>query len=262
MIKLIATDIDGTLIDSQHQLPEDFDYVLDKLKEKGIIFALSSGRSYNALARQFAEYDGKLSFICDNGAYVVHNGKAIGSSEMKIDDCRMISEYAEKLGLLVLFCGLNGTYHCAKNDGFEDEVKRYYTTCISLDDIGESGDQILKIAVFNPNGIEHDGYDKLTLRFGNDFNVLLSGQNWCDVMNKNVSKGEGLKLLQQAVGADYNSTMAFGDYLNDVDMLESAYYSFAVENAHKLCKQAANFTTLSNDFHPVTMEIRKLIPLD
>ncbi|MGN1114176.1 MAG: HAD family hydrolase [Oscillospiraceae bacterium] len=262
MIKLIASDIDGTLIDSKHQLPEDFGYVLDKLNERGITFALSSGRSYNALARQFAEYDGKLSFISDNGAYVVHDGKAIGISPMKKYDCCVIAEYAQKLGILVLFCGMKGTYYCTKNDKFEEEINRYYNTCTRIDDISLCRDEILKLAVYNPNGIENDGYDKLILKFGNDFNVLLSGKNWCDIMNKDVSKGEGMKLLQQCVGADYNNSMAFGDYLNDVDMLENAYYSFAVENAHKLCKQAANFTTESNDHHPVTMEIRKLIPMD
>lgn len=78
-------------------------------------------------------------------------------------------------------------------------------------------------------------------------------------MNVGVTKGRGIEVLQQRLGASYESTMAFGDYLNDIEMLNSAYYSYAMENAHPLVKNTANFHTGSNEDFSVMKEINKLI---
>lgn len=75
MIKLIATDMDGTLLDDNKQLPKNFDNIVKRLFNKNIRFVISSGRSYCTLKKQFSEYLDDMTFICDNGAYVVDKGK-------------------------------------------------------------------------------------------------------------------------------------------------------------------------------------------
>lgn len=74
MIKLIATDMDGTLLDEDKNIPQGFFEMLNKLKEKGVAFVVASGRSYVTLYENFKPHSDSLDFICDNGAFVVING--------------------------------------------------------------------------------------------------------------------------------------------------------------------------------------------
>ena len=76
-------------------------------------------------------------------------------------------------------------------------------------------------------------------------------------MNKGVTKGSALSTICNRFGVGYNEVMAFGDYLNDVDMLNCAYYSFAMSNAHNSVKQVANFITGSNNDNSVMKEVTK-----
>lgn len=259
MLKLIASDIDGTLLDDKKQLPQDFEQVLDMLEEKNIAFVVSSGRSYSALAVQFAAYADKLSFICDNGAYIVYEGKLISISVIPDETVRDIVKCCNENGLMALLCGKKGTYYSCPGATHASEVAVYYNNSVFIDDLTEYDDEIFKIAVFEEDGIEDHGNVILKERFGNDVNVTLSGKCWTDLMNAGVNKGAGLRDIQKKMGISRDESAAFGDFLNDIEMLESVEYSYAMENAHPACKKAARFVIGSNNDGAVTKEIKKLI---
>lgn len=105
MIKLIATDMDGTLLDDNKQLPKNFDNIVKRLFNKNIRFVISSGRSYCTLKKQFSEYLDDMTFICDNGAYVVDKGKLLSVSVLPKDTVKEAVRFCDKLGLTVLLCG-------------------------------------------------------------------------------------------------------------------------------------------------------------
>ena len=73
MIKLIATDLDGTFLDSKKNKPADFPEVFKEIKRRGITFAAASGRDYNGAAMYFKDYIDDMYFICDNGASLYKN---------------------------------------------------------------------------------------------------------------------------------------------------------------------------------------------
>ena len=77
MIRLIASDLDGTLLNSQRQLPKDFFSVIDRLNQLGVLFIAASGRSYPTLRRDFAPHSDELCFISDNGARIAEHGKIL-----------------------------------------------------------------------------------------------------------------------------------------------------------------------------------------
>ncbi len=258
MIKLIATDLDGTMLDDKKQLPENFAQVIHDLRGRKIRFAISSGRSFCTLKKQFGDYIDDLIFICDNGAYVYDRGTAVKVSTLPHDAVVNIIRYCEGLGLTILLCGKNGTWHNAVNPEHLAEIKSYYVNQIRLDDLTQFDDEIFKIAVFEEGGIEHSALPKLAERYGDYFNVQLSGKFWVDIMNKGITKGSALHDVQNRLGVDYEETMAFGDYLNDIEMLENSYYSFSMENSHSLVKKTANFSTGSNNDNSVMKEIIKL----
>lgn len=257
MIKLIATDMDGTLLDDSKRLPENFDDVVNKLFEKKIKFVISSGRSFCALKAQFEKYLENMSFICDNGAYVVDCGELIYVSLLPKDIVTRCIDLCEQNGYTLLLCGKNGTWHNSKSAASQKEISQYYNNQVFVNDLNTVDDDIFKAAVFEEGGIETDGYKKLLSAFSEDCSVQLSGRYWVDLMPQGATKGTALKRLENRIGIGYEETMAFGDYLNDIDMLNNSYYSFAMSNAHDSIKQVANFLTGSNNENSVMKEISK-----
>lgn len=259
MIKLIATDIDGTLVNKQKQLPPDFDEVLAKLKEMKISFAVASGRSLVALKAQFEKYLDDISLICDNGALIYDRGKLLSSSIMPRETVVKIIDVCEQNGMTPLLCTPRDTLLADAGAAYKNEVSLYYLNRVVLSDLRDYDSDVTKVAIYQESGIERHGLSALEREFGSSLTVALSGYYWVDIMNAGVTKGAGMKVLQQRLGADYESTMAFGDYLNDVEMLGCAYYSYAVANSHPAVRAAANFETGSCEDFPVTREIRNLL---
>ena len=256
MIKIIATDMDGTLLDDNKQLPENFEDVIHKLIKKNIRFVISSGRSFGALKMQFVKYLDSLTFICDNGAYIVDRGSVISVSVMDRSTVDSIIDYCEQQGYSVLLCGKQGAWYSTSSSSYADEIAKYYVDCQFIEDLHSCSDEIFKIAVFNEKGFSEFQYDVMGEAFSKN-TVQLSGKYWIDIMNSGINKGAALSKICNRLGVGYNEIMAFGDYLNDVDMLGCAYYSFAMSNAHNSVKRAANFITGSNNDNSVMKEVKK-----
>ena len=259
MIKLIATDLDGTMLDDSKRLPDNFDQVIHDLRSRNIRFAVSSGRSFCTLKKQFGSYLNDLIFICDNGAYVYDKGEVVSTSLLPGDAVHNIIRFCEEMDLVVLLCGKKATWHNGSEPETLAEIRKYYLNEKYMEDLSSYDDDVFKVAVFERRGgIENTAYPKLQARYGEYFNVQLSGARWVDIMNTGITKGSALHHMQNRLGVDYGETMSFGDYLNDIEMLENSYYSFSMENSHSLVKKAANFSTGSNNDNSVMKEIIKL----
>jgi len=88
---------------------------------------------------------------------------------------------------------------------------------------------------------------------------VVSGKHWVDINNKGVNKGIALEEIQKSLNISYEETMAFGDFYNDISMLEKAYYSFVMENANEDMKQYGNFIAESNVNNGVLKAIEKYV---
>ncbi|MBR4555464.1 MAG: HAD family hydrolase [Ruminococcus sp.] len=259
MIKLIATDIDGTLVNDSKDLPPDFGEVISKLEAKGITFAIASGRSYAALEAQFKDYGSRLAYICDNGANIIIDGETVSRSIMPIATVREMLSLCSELGLIPLLCAEHGTYYSNDDALYAKEVRKYYNNCVYMPDLTSCSDEVFKLAVYCKGNIEQQGYKQMQERFGSRLSLGLSGIHWVDVMNGGVNKGRGIHILQQALGAEYDECMAFGDYLNDLEMLRCCGESFAMEKCHPLIAVTARYRTGSNNDFAVMSEIRQRV---
>ena len=111
MIKIIFSDMDGTLLDDQGQLPPDFDEVMGELKRRGVIFAPTSGRQYFALIEQMAQYKDEFMFLAENGSFSVYKGEEICSSPMPMDHIRKVIAAADATpGIYPILCGKKNAY--------------------------------------------------------------------------------------------------------------------------------------------------------
>lgn len=259
MIKLIASDMDGTLLNDRKELPADFFAVLDELVKRGIKFTVASGRTYDAVAHLFPEeYRGKLDFICDNGANVIHEGRQVSLTPLDRQTFEQLIRACSNIGgLRVLVCAAKGTYHLDADPEFNAEIARFYKNHFPCKDLLAVDDTIYKLAVWDSMGTQQHAKPAIDAIFGDRLNVQVSGPVWMDVMAAGVSKGSALMKLGKILNISPEDTMAFGDYYNDMDMLRYARWSFAMENGSPDVKKAAGFLARSNNDSGVTRAIRQ-----
>lgn len=262
MIKLIATDMDGTLLDDKKNPPGDLLEVLDVLNERGIRFAVASGRTYRAVEYMFPEkYRKNICFICDNGARTVLDGKSVNVVPIEREVyLKLLSECERIGGLTPVVCAESGEFHRRNDEEFFNEVGVYYKDHKAVEDLIKVKGKIFKLAICDEDSLAlTHGKIALDAVFGGSLNVLVSGVKWMDVMAGGVSKGTALKALQEKLGVTRDETMAFGDYFNDVDMLTAAEWSFCMENGHEDVKRLCKFIAPDNNHGGVTRCIKRYV---
>ena len=259
MIKLIASDLDGTLLDDKKRLPGDFFEVLDRLGERGIHFAVSSGRTFGAVGHLFPEeYRRKMDFICDNGACLLLGGKLKKVYALERGVFEALVTACEEIGdMRILVCAESGTYHLSYDSEFDAEVAKFYQNHIVTTNLLSIDETIYKIAVCDQRGTMEHGKPALDAIFGDRLNVQASGRIWMDVMASGVNKGAALAGLQELLGVTREETMAFGDYFNDVEMLNAAGWNFCMENGHEDVKRLCRYIAENNNAGGVTRAIRQ-----
>ena len=256
MIKLIATDMDGTLLDENGHLPDGFTEILDHLRKKDIKLIVASGRPYYTLQTNFGPMSRYLSYICDNGALVVNNNEIIYKSVIDKSFVQDIIDTSKsnKENVIVL-CSANCAYVENCSDEYLNEIKKYYTSIEIVDDICRVDDDILKVTICNLEN-SHDNLNNIFKpKFSDKLTVVGSGEIWIDITNRGVNKGLALKNLMDANNVSREETMVFGDYYNDIEMLQEADYSFVMENAPEDMKQYGKYIAASNIEHGVLRAI-------
>ncbi len=249
MIRLIASDIDGTLVrDGSHEInPQIYD-VIAKLHACGVQIALASGRQWVSIERLFAPVKEKIFYISDNGAYVGCHGRQLFLNYFDRDlAMEMVEDIRRQPGLEYMVSGPDAVYLDTKDRDFLDLLTYGYRFAMEkMDDVTEMTEPVIKMAIYCGAGGIEKKTEQLRGRYADRLHVMVSGDKWVDFVMPGVSKGWGIERLQKDLGISPEETMAFGDQQNDVDMLKKAYYSFAVGNAVPEAKAAARFAAAAN----------------
>ncbi len=257
-IKLIALDMDGTLLDSKKQLPADFyDWVR---KHTGIKTVIASGRQYYTLIKDFEDLQNELIFVAENGGLVFEKGNIIYCDEMKKEDVKNTLKIIEKEKLFTpLVCGANSAYMLEKDKDVYEETAVYYERMKLVKEFNDEilQDSIIKIAIFVRGG-EAAGKLSFFDCLDDHLTSVLSGDRWIDVSNKSVNKGVAVTAIRERYGIKRQQSMAFGDYLNDVSLIESCEESYCMQNGHPELKKIAKHIADSNDDNGVMKVLYQL----
>lgn len=259
MIKLIVSDMDGTLLDDNKKLHDDFWEVFDELKRRGIYFVPASGRQYFNIYEYFKRIKEGLIILAENGSFIVEDGKELYSKCLDRENVLELTETIRKIpNANIIFCGKKKAY--IENDfpEFLAEVEKYYAKYEIVEDITKVDDEALKITICDLTGAEENSYPYVK-KYSENFKVAVSGFVWIDITNKNSDKGTGLKVLQEKLGISKDETMVFGDYLNDYELMQQGEYSFAMKNAHPELKKIAKFCGGDNNDGGVVKTIKKYV---
>ena len=260
--RLIVTDMDGTLLDENHHIPDDFWPLLDQLHDQGVVFAPASGRQLATLQHQFERSSSPLSYIAENGTVVFHEGDIVSLTTVDTAICHEIIETIEQrpdIDWGVVVCRADGAFISRHDEKFLDECNIYYRKLTITDDLHAAIDShVVKLAIYCFQDAETVGAPALEGRTGG-LPITISGKHWIDLMRPDINKGIALERLAATMGIEITETLAFGDFLNDYELVKAAGTSYAMANAHPKVKEVANHLAPSNANHGVVTVLKELL---
>lgn len=246
MIKMIASDLDGTLLLNKAQsLPQDIFPLIRQLKELGILFVAASGRQYPNMKRLFGPMVDEISYISENGALAVEHEQVLYQDvfDRKLAE-EIIHAILSKKDAEFTCSAKDYHYLMPKTEHFTklmtDIVKNDCKFIHSLDEMTEP---IMKLAVYEPGGMIEEVTRYWIERFKNDCTVVTSGNEWIDFIPFGTNKAKGILELQKKHHISPEECMAFGDEYNDIEMLKAVKYGFAMAHSKEGVKKAAAFET-------------------
>lgn len=263
MIKLIVSDMDGTLLNDEKKMPEGFYELLPRLKEKGIRFVVASGRQYPSLKRDFAEHIGDVTVIAENGAFVVQDGKELyfkGMNHGQIQHCLDAVATLDKVEpiLCAKYCG-----YTASQELYDLLISpKFHYDMQLVDSLYDITEDVTKVSMVEYGGKgAHDCYVKLLPLLTEEMTLVESGGECLDTGLQGVTKGRAIAELQEMWKITPEETVVFGDQFNDVEMFAQAAYSYAMEKAPEGVKKKARFIAGDNNDGAVVRVIRELTGL-
>lgn len=257
-IKIVFIDLDGTLRDSSGKISEKYKILFDKLKKIGIkiVFCTGRGKMYT---ESLCKLIGTSSYCVTSNGALIHNylnDNIIYKSIISKDDLIYLNKLIEenKYFFVANTCS-NSSY---TNKDFDNIGKKKIDKLIN---INEEVNQVViqdysmeKLDILN-NELDKSSTIKIINR---SRNINSSKLFFCDITNKNVSKGNGVKILCDYLGIDRKYAMAIGDGDNDVDMLDSVDIKVAMGNGSENIMEKASIITLSNDQFGVYIVLDRL----
>jgi len=251
MIRLIVSDLDGTLLHSNKTYSEKMIPLIDELRKHGIIFGIATGRPLSGIQDKFPEFLDSTAVICENGSALLMDNKILHRARMSMDEIREILAAGNAVERLYpVLCGMRCGY---ARMGTDPKIVRFFKKFFSrleflenLEDAIQS-DDICKISFVDDIDPLKNSYPQMRL-LDSHYEVIPSGENWLDVLLTGEDKGSCLQRLQKITGVSPDETMCFGDFMNDVGLMENCRYGYAMKNAHPDFKISCAFETrLTND---------------
>ncbi|MFC6464163.1 Cof-type HAD-IIB family hydrolase [Marinilactibacillus sp. GCM10026970] len=275
MKKVVFFDIDGTLVSSQNHIPESTKRAIKALKQQGILPVIATGRATVLLeeVRKELEID---SYIAMNGQLVVLEGVPIFTNPLPKDVLNRLMEKAAQDRKGIVLCGTEDIY----SNSFVSLVKRSSVLSV-LKHIGKLIPNRIQMSLFSrlirkpPKPEAFEGKDicqvlleldkKEETTYKNQFQELhftRSNDYTADVISANISKATGIDQVIQQLGIDIQDTYAFGDSLNDLEMIQHVGTGISMGNGWKELKEVADIITedVSEDGIEIALKKLNLIP--
>lgn len=277
-IKLVMSDVDGTLINDNHKVSEQTKITVQKLINSGIEFGIATGRNYEGaldIVKQLDLDPKTIPIISLNGLHVDHPELEYHFKDKTIDyeTCKIIGDIGRKYYMGVLYFFKDKAYSQMDDLSLKDyeyskgtdrmhffEDGHQIERIESIEDISHvftPDHEVLKIVFIQDNDYTELIKERISSNFPEDFDLLMVADGWAEIMPKSVNKGKAILEYANFRGLDSSEILAFGDSDNDLTMINSVGKGIAMKNARNSLKVLANDITDTNNNDGVAKYLEK-----
>lgn len=248
-IKLVATDMDLTLLADDKSMPAGVDERIDALAKNGVLFCAASGRPALALRESFPAHHQDMALVADNGASVYLRDELVYRDLIDRDLYHEVLALATATeGSVPVLCAFDDAYVLERDRCHEDVVSIYYRSITYVESFEELDVDSNKISIYFPGWDSKQKNDEVySPAFASRLYLTCAGNEWLDFMNIGVDKGSGIRHLAQHLGIDLSDIAAFGDTYNDIPMLDIVGHSYVMANAAEHMHDHGKFLVPSNN---------------
>lgn len=265
MIKAVVVDMDGTFLDDQKRYDKKrFMNQYQEMKRLGIKFVVASGNQYQHLVSFFSDIKDEITFISENGAKVIDQGKLIYQNPIQHEKIKQVLQLIEGKaifdGYRLVMSGEKAAYiHKNATAEYRKKADYFYHNLVEVEDYKEVQDVVYKFA-FN---FVHEKVQRceaeLNTFFAGELLAMTSGHEAIDLVNVHSGKDLGIKALADYWQITIDEVAAFGDNLNDFSMIKSVGYGYVVANGRTEVKAIADKVIESNNQSGVLNELDQII---
>ena len=221
-IKLVVTDMDGTLLNSNHEVSSKFLKQFKQLQSHNILFVAASGRPYYSIIKKLDSIKNDIIVVAENGGIIADNTRILASKNIDSSKIKSIDNIINKIeDIIIIYCTKDIAYIKDTTPKNIIIVKEYYSNYKLINSISEIKDNVVKIALYHPKSSESFIYP-FVKRFNDNNKVIISSPNWIDISEQGINKGNALNILLKNYNIKNTEVLAFGDYNNDIEMLKEA----------------------------------------
>ena len=264
-MKLVVSDLDGTLLNDDSEVSKETIQAIKKLKDNGVEFAIATGRSFNSANKIRKKIGLEIYLICNNGANIYNkDGKMIKNNVMPADLIRKIVKFLTDNN--IGYFGYDGTgenFYVPENMEIDpillkEHIPHYIR---NLKDI-EKLPALEKILIIeeNPERI-YEIKDLMDKNFGNELEIVISADDCLDLNIKGCSKKGGVECISKELKINPKEIMAFGDSGNDYKMLKYVGHPVAMKDSFMAKRDFENRTDFTNDESGVAKYLQKYFNL-
>lgn len=245
MIKLIASDVDGTLLQrGENKISQEAFDVINAVSDMGVLFVIASGRPYCELKHLFEPVMDKIALVCSDGALTVYHGKNVLKTSMNRELAEeLLYDVEMKPDCEFLVYGEFIAYMKPKEESYDLKIRE---TCFNnvnvINTFKNIGEDYLKVGIYNKKGISCVE-DYFLNKWSKDFEVIYSANEWLEFTAPGVNKSIGIEALMRKFNIKKEETVAFGDSYNDIGMFHTVGRGYAMENAKDKLKEIAYGTS-------------------
>lgn len=259
-IKLLAIDVDGTLLTDEYKMTERTKSAIWKIRELGVKVILATGRGPKSCFQIMEELDLNDPIITHNGAVIFdpvtkHISLEIG---FQAEELIPVIQYSRQAEIHFDLCTAFEMY----NEGATREVKEIYkkfnVNPTFVEDSCLIEEQIVKFTLFGDEKKLDQAMVELLPQFPK-WSFIRSGATFIDVIHPLATKGSALKHLIQEFGINPEHIVAFGNYFNDLEMIKLAGLGVAMANSPQQIMESADRVTTSNNEDGVALIVEELL---
>lgn len=262
-VRLVASDMDHTLLTEKSELPPHFGDYIHRLSEAGVYFTAASGRPMFTLEDMFHDYLDEICIISDNGAAIKVGRKNVFVSLIPVEKYQeMIHFTIENNAGIPVLCALDSGYVDERYKEHEPFFRKFFSKLTFVSDMEKISPEANKYTVFFPERNAKEYLDRVFRPvYDGQYSLTLGGEEWIDIMNVGIDKGSAIRELVRHFGLQIEETMAFGDTYNDIEMLQAVHFSYVMANAAEPMRKYAKYVADTNENYGVLKVMDELLKI-